>query len=190
MLQRLRKGGSILNRLALAAGLLLAGSLAAPAQTTVFVVRHADRGAAEPDPALTETGQRQAQALATLLRDARVRHIYTTEFQRTGQTAAPTAREAGVKPEVVRQADLDHLTARVRKSCAAGEAVLIVGHRSTVPRIVKALSDTEIQPLGTSEYDRLVVVTLFPDGKSSVVTLRYGIGGGEGLHESKTRKGL
>ena len=164
---RLASGG-----LALA---LLLGASPAPAQTTIYVARHADRGAAEPDPPLTAKGQRRAEALATLLADTKITHIYTTDFIRTQQTAAPLARLTEVTPVVVAQKDFDGLIARVRATARPGESTLVVGHRATVPRIVRALAGREIPPLGSAEYSRLIVITLFADGRSSVVTLRVNL---------------
>jgi len=61
-------------------------------QSTIFVVRHADRYGTEPDPDLTPEGRRQAAALGRLLSDSRIIRIFTTEALRTHQTAAPTNR--------------------------------------------------------------------------------------------------
>jgi len=156
----------------LAVFLLSAGLMFA--QATVFVVRHADRYGAEPDPDITPEGQREAVALAKLLADAKVTHIYTTELVRTQQTAAPTAKEFGVTPVIVSSEKPDELIRRIRGTLREGEATLVVGHRASVPKIVKALTGREVTPLEAGEFDRLEVVTLFPDGKSSVVLLRYG----------------
>jgi len=153
--------------------LVIAGSNA-HGQATIFVSRHADRGPEEPDALLTERGLCQAEALGRLLADAGIRHIYTTELTRTRQTAAPTARASGVEPVVVAQEDLDGLIARVRETARAGEATLVVGHRGTVPRIVKALTGQDIAPLASAEYTRLILITLLADGTASVVTLRQG----------------
>jgi phosphohistidine phosphatase SixA len=154
----------------------LAVATAAFAQSTVFVVRHADRGPEEPDAHLTARGLQQADELAVLLADAGIRHIYTTELTRTRQTAAPTAKQAGVTPVVVSQQDFDGLIAAIRATLRDGEATLVVGHRSTVPRIVKALSGRDIPPLASGEFTRILAVTLLPGGHNSVVTLRYGLG--------------
>jgi len=164
---------SVRQRLALALLPLLAAIPAGlPAQSTIFISRHADRGPEEPDAALTPIGHAQARALAALLADARITRIYTTELARTRDTAAPTARRTGVTPEVVPQTDFDGLIARIRATARPGEAMLVVGHRGTVPRIVKALTGQTVPPLGSGEYTRLIAVTLLPDGQSSVVTLR------------------
>jgi broad specificity phosphatase PhoE len=152
---------------------LAAVALIASAQSTIFISRHADRLGTEPDPALTAVGEKQAEALAHLLQNANIRHIYTTELLRTRQTAAPTAKSSSVKPVIVAQDRFDDLIARIRETATPAGATLVVGHRQTVPRIVKALTGKEITPLGSGEYGRLIVVTLFPDGASSILTLRY-----------------
>lgn len=150
----------------------LFGARRASAQSTVFVVRHCDRGPEEPDAALTPKGLRQAEVLGAMLADAKLTRIFTTELTRTQQTAAPAAKRAGVAPEVVAQTDFDGLITRVRAGLRAGEATLVVGHRGTVPRIVKALAGADIPPLASDEFTRIVVLTLFSDGRSTVVTLR------------------
>jgi phosphohistidine phosphatase SixA len=109
-----------------------------------------------------------------VLGDARITHIYTSEALRTRQTAEPTARKFGVEPVVVDAQDFAGLIRRVRETLRKDEATLVVGHRASVPRIVKELSGEEIPPLEVGEFDRLVVITVFPDGKSGVVTLRFG----------------
>ena len=152
----------------------LLGAVAARAQSTIFVTRHADRGPSEPDPSLTAKGFCQAAALAELLADAKIAHIYTTDLVRTQQTAAPTAKLAGVVPVVIAQEDFDGLIKNIRATLEPGKSTLVVGHRGTVPRIVKALTGQDIAPLDSGEYTRLIAVTLFPDGRSSVITLRQG----------------
>ncbi len=143
-------------------------------QSTVFVVRHADRYGTEPDPDITPEGRREADALAKLLADAKIKHVYTTELVRTQQTAAPTAKEFGISPVVVNSKEPEELIRQVQATLKDGEATLVVGHRATVPAIVKALTGKTVTPLEVGEFDRLEVVTLFPDGRSSVVILRYG----------------
>src|SRR5579859_6072486 len=76
-------------------------SMAAGPNQVIFVVRHAERAAAtDPnaskrmmadDPPLTPAGQARAVRLATMLSAAGIQRIYTTEFQRARQTAAPLA---------------------------------------------------------------------------------------------------
>jgi broad specificity phosphatase PhoE len=56
----------------------------------------------------------------------------------------------------------------------AGGTVVFVGHSNTVPALVKAFSGVDVGEIAHDSYDRMFVVTLRPDGSSSVVRARYG----------------
>jgi len=163
-----------MRKLWLVAIAALCGMQAAVAQSTIFVVRHADRYGTEPDPSITEVGQRQAESLGHLLAETHITRIFTSEALRTHQTAEPTAQRFQVKPVSIDATDVDGLVRQLRQGLHQGEATLVVGHRATVPKIVKALTGKDVEPLTFDEYDRLEVVTLFPNGSSSVLTLRFG----------------
>lgn len=131
----------------------------------VIVVRHAERAdggatpgtsmAASPDPALSEAGKARAEKLAAMLGDAGVAAIYTTEYRRTKDTAAPLAAKIGVTAEVVLARDADALAAKV-KAHKTG-AVLVVGHSNTVPAIIRALGGSAVT-VRDDEYDSLFFV--------------------------------
>jgi len=151
------------------ASFLLAALVAAPTQTTVILVRHAEK-AAEPkeDPVLSDAGMTRAKALALALRDAGVQAILTTSKQRTRSTAQPLADALGVKAQIV-----DAGIAEAIRQHHAGQVVLVVGHSNTVPEIVKALGAPGASLICDEEYDRLFVVTL--DGAAArLVQARYG----------------
>jgi broad specificity phosphatase PhoE len=63
----------------------------------VFIVRHAEKASTGgKDPDLSVQGQKRADALAHILKDSQIRSVFVTEFKRTRETAAPTARAAQV----------------------------------------------------------------------------------------------
>lgn len=148
------------------------------ATTTVIVVRHAEKAAGEgDDPHLSDAGEARAEALAHALERAGVTAVITTQFVRTGETAAPTAREAGVKPEVV-PVEWDSLSRHARAVAAAvmrhpGGVVLVVGHSNTLPTIVAALGGTKPDAICDAEYDRMEIVTV-AGGRARVIESRYG----------------
>jgi broad specificity phosphatase PhoE len=131
----------------------------------VIVVRHAERadgGAGTAgtmttgnDPELSEAGKARADKLAAMLADAGVVAIYTTEFRRTKDTAAPLAAKIGVKVEPVTSKDVSAVVAKI-KSHTTG-AVLVVGHSNTVPQIIKALGGSAVT-MADDEYDSLFFV--------------------------------
>jgi broad specificity phosphatase PhoE len=151
-------------------------ALSAAAQTTVYVVRHAEKADVPPaDPPLTAAGEARARVLADSMKAHGIKAIITTQFLRTKATAAPTAAEFGVTPEVIPATSPQHIqaiAAEVRKH--AGEAVLVVGHSNTVPGIIAALGAAPPAPLCDAEYDNLYIVTLTAGGAATVAREHYG----------------
>ena len=145
-------------------------SAAPAAPTTVFVVRHAEKGEGD-NPSLTAAGLARAEGLARALRSAGVDAVYSTDLCRTAQTADPTARLFDVPIQVLplagaelsgcvpalsqplarlpapsaEEALLPELAARIR-ALPAGSAVLVVGHSNTVPEVVAALGAPSLCP--------------------------------------------
>lgn len=150
-----------------------------PRATTVIVVRHAEKATGQgDDPHLSEAGRARAEALARALSGARVTAIITTQFVRTGETAAPTAKASGVKPEVVPVA-WDSVSRHAAAVAAAvkrhaGGVVLVVEHSNTVPAVVAALGAREPAPICDPEYDRMEIVSIPASGKASVIEARFG----------------
>lgn len=167
---------SWLRRLALALLFTLCASAAVLAQsaTTVIVVRHAEKIDDSADPALSETGNARARALADALTDAGVTAIITTQYERTRRTAAPLSDRLGVAPVVVAasgRSHVDDVAAHVR-NLAAG-TVLVVGHSNTVPAIIRALGGPDVGEIADTSYDDLFVLTLSEEG-TRLIRTRYG----------------
>jgi broad specificity phosphatase PhoE len=133
------------------------------AQGSIFLVRHAERadtaGGGAPmmaaDPSLSDAGRQRAESLATLLKDAGITAIYATEFKRTQETAAPLAKALGLAVTTVPTKDTAGL---IQKLKGATGNVLVVGHSTTVPEIVKALGVTSPVKIDDNEYDNLLIV--------------------------------
>jgi broad specificity phosphatase PhoE len=166
---------------ALVACSLLFGSsgLASAADQVIFVVRHAERadgGAAAGgmmapnDPPLSAAGIERARRLASLLASAGVKSIFTTEFTRTRQTAAPLAEAAQITPSAVSAKDAAALIQKVR---AAAGNVLVVGHSNTVPELLKQLGVNTPITIGENEYDSLFVIVRPGVGEPTLIRLRY-----------------
>ena len=130
----------------------------ASAQPIVVIVRHAEKATnGGNDPDLSSAGQARANQLARILKDSGITAIFTSEFKRTQETAAPTATLIHVTPTVVAAKDIAALVARLHQ--LNGNA-LVVGHDDTIPKIVKALGiDSSIGIPGT-DYSELLIVIL------------------------------
>ena len=119
---------------------------------------------------LSAAGRKRAVRLASMLRDAGVRQIFTSDMTRTRETAAPLASRTGVTAEAI--AAVDALVARLR-SLPGGSVSLVVHHSNTVPAIVEKLGGPRMAAIDEEEFDRLVVLSRLASGKVQVLTLRY-----------------
>jgi broad specificity phosphatase PhoE len=144
----------------LSAILPIAGAIASP---TLYLVRHAERAATSgrvpTDTGLSREGEARAQALANLLKDAGITAIYTSEYRRTQETAAPLAKSLGIRPEVIPADDQRSLVAKLRGSTGN---VLVVGHSNTLPALLNALGINARITIGEGDYDNLFEVKLRP----------------------------
>jgi hypothetical protein len=152
----------------------IATGVRAQATRTVYLVRHADKVSDDTDAPLSEAGRVRAQCLAKTLQDAKIEQIFTSDLQRTQQTAAPLADQLHLKPVAIPISKPADVVTAVRASSA--RSVLVVWHDQTLPGILRGLGAPEITPIGHLEYDRFFVVTLPGDGKDApagFATLRY-----------------
>jgi broad specificity phosphatase PhoE len=138
--------------------LVFVSVLNASAQPVVVIVRHAEKAAdVGNDPDLSTAGRARAEALARMLKDSGITAIFTSEFKRTQDTAAPTATSAHVTPTVVAAKDTAALVAKLHQ--LNGNA-LVVGHGNTIPDIVKALGINSAINIPETDYSELFIVTL------------------------------
>jgi broad specificity phosphatase PhoE len=155
---------------------LLAGSTPAPLRAqseaiVVYLVRHAERGNdGTSDPPITPAGEDRARLLASMLRDAGVTHVHSTDYRRTRATAAPIAEALRLETSLYDARELSALAARLR---AAPGRHLVVGHSDTTTALVRELGGDPGPPIADPEYHRLYVLTLGPQG-TTTVRLRFG----------------
>jgi phosphohistidine phosphatase SixA len=141
----------------------------ASADPFVVIVRHAEK-TADPgkDPDLSAAGRDRAQALAEMLKESSIKAIFTSEFKRTQQTAAPTAKAIGVTPIVVPANDPGALISKLHE--LNGNA-LVIGHGNSIPELLKGLGIDEPIQIQESDYTGFFVVTL--GAKPKLLRLRY-----------------
>lgn len=139
---------------------------------TVLLVRHAQKQDASSDPPLSEAGAARAKDLASLLQGAGVTAIYTTQYRRTIDTAAPLAKATGVEPVVVPGKETASLVERLRAS-TPDDLILVVGHSNTIPEILSALGCKEVVAIADDQYDDLFVVIPRRDWHAAMLRLKY-----------------
>jgi len=125
------------------------------------------------DPALTPQGQARAKTLAKILRKRNINYVYSSNYIRTRDTAAPSAKMAGVEIEIYDPRNLAALAEIIRGQSGR---YLVVGHSNTIRETVTALGGNYTgSPVNEkSEYDRLYELLLRTDGQTSVRLNHYG----------------
>jgi probable phosphoglycerate mutase len=137
----------------------------------VFLVRHAEKVDASDKSELSAAGNERSAALATILRDADIDYVHSTDFTRTRKTASPIAAECGVEVDLYEVGDLPDLAKQLQRN---GGRHLVVGHSNTTPRLVELLGGEPGTEIQEDEYDRLYIVMIGRDGVASTVLMRYG----------------
>ena len=139
------------------------------AAPVVFIVRHAEKASTGgKDPDLSVEGQKRADALANMLKDSQITSVFVTEFKRTQETAAPTARAAHVNPTVIPANDMASLLQKLR--ALKGNA-LVVGHGNTIPDLLKAIGIAT--PVTIPEDDYTEVFAVLPGDAPQLLRLHY-----------------
>ena len=145
--------------------------------TVVYLLRHAEKVGppyenSPPDPALTPGGKQRAEQLVHVLADAGVTRIFSTDYRRTTETVEPLSRRLGLEVESYDPRALAEF-ARLLRSMSG--RVVVSGHSNTTPALVSLLGGESGEPIDEkTEFDRLYVVTLLPDGPATTILLRYG----------------
>ncbi len=138
-------------------------------ESVFFLVRHAEKVDDSEDPPLSEVGQQRAQKLASLLRDAGIQKVYSSDFIRTRNTAAPLVQELGVEMVLYDHNNLPEAARQVRSTPGR---YLIVGHSNTTPEMVRWLGGEPGPDIEDNEYDRLYVL-VHRAGRSTTTLLRF-----------------
>jgi broad specificity phosphatase PhoE len=130
-----------------------------PGITTYYFIRHAEKDRSDPDnpdPELNQRGLGRAMHWAEILKDANINAIYTTDYQRTNMTAAPTE----VKYDLIRQYyDPSMIDIASFKSENQGKNVLVVGHSNTTPDFVnKMIGEEKYGPMDDTDNGSLFIV--------------------------------
>ena len=125
----------------------------------VYIVRHAEKSTNPPkDPDLTADGRERAENLAMLLKNKKIKAVYSTDTRRTRQTAEPFTLQEGLS---IQSYNNDTLQKFLYKILDAEQNALIVGHSNTVIRMLTELDlKPTIKEIPDNDYDNLYMVTL------------------------------
>jgi len=141
------------------------------AQTIIYLVRHAEKDTGS-NPPLTTEGQARAEALAEFLDGKGITEIFSTDYLRTQQTAAPVAQKFNRGVGSYHPNQLKDLANRIRKNKGT---ILVVGHSNTTPELAEIFGADPGEPIAeTWEYDRIYELKLNKGKLESGKILRFG----------------
>lgn len=127
----------------------------------IYLTRHAEKqDDGTRDPSLTKEGQQRAENLVLLLKDKNITQVYSTNYQRTQQTAKPFADHLKVDAKIY---DPQQLQDFANKVLLLSENVLIVGHSNTTPQLAAMLGGDSMSEMSESEYGRIYQLKIVGD---------------------------
>ena len=125
---------------------------------TLYLVRHAEKQAdGGEDPGLTDAGIYRSEQLAKWLQDKDIREVWSSDYQRTRDTAGPLVSALGLEMTLYDPRDLPALSEELLGN---RDNALIVGHSNTTPDLTRLLCQCDISDMDESEYDQLYVVSV------------------------------
>ena len=142
--------------------------------TSFILIRHADITPAPGDPFLNVEGLERADELVRVLSEIELDRVYSTDYNRTTQTALPTADAQGLT--IINYYGFDHdiVIDDILENANEGK-VLIVGHSNTTANFLNALTGTTDYPdLSEDSFDDMFIVSTKSKGHSEVLHIKYG----------------
>ncbi|EDP69855.1 Phosphoglycerate mutase [Flavobacteriales bacterium ALC-1] len=136
--------------------------------TTYYLIRHAEKDQSDKtnrDPHLTEVGLKRADNWAKVFKDVKFDMVYSTNYNRTKETAAPTAKANNVEVSFY---DPRNLNPKEFMAKTKGKTVLIVGHSNTTPMFTNGiLGEKKYDMIAEDNNSNLYIVTVTKDSKTS-----------------------
>lgn len=129
--------------------------------STFYLIRHAEKDRSNPedaDPELNQKGLGRAMHWAEILDAVPLDAIYSTDYNRTSMTAAPTS--------VKKNIDVQYYDPRIVdfnqfKADNLNKNVLVVGHSNTTPEFVnQLLGEEKYSAINDSENGTLFIVQI------------------------------
>jgi len=107
--------------------------------TTYYMIRHSEKDRSDTqnsNPNLNPNGKERAERWATYFNDKNIDAVYSTNYNRTIQTATPTADAYGLE---VKFYDPSSMYDQRFIEETSGKNIVVVGHSNTTPQFVNAI---------------------------------------------------
>lgn len=125
---------------------------------TIYLVRHSEKEiSSNNNPDLTKCGDLRSENLSIFLKDVPLDAVYSTDYQRTKNTAFPTAKSKELKIEYYNPNDLQQFSKLLKN---LKKDVLVVGHSNTTGVLAGLLVGEEIGEFDLNIYNRVYQVVV------------------------------
>lgn len=143
-----------------------------PIVSTFYFIRHAEKDRTDPenpDPELNQDGLNRAIRWAEIFDPIPMDVIYSTNYERTSMTAAPTSVKKNID---VKYYDPNAVDVEEFKLINEGKNVLVVGHSNTIPAFVNKMIDLEkYEDMDDGDNSSLFIVRVI-DGVPTDIRLK------------------
>lgn len=135
---------------------------------TYYLIRHAEKDRGDKknkDPHLTTIGRKRAENWKKHFKGVNFDAVYSTDYNRTKETANPTAKANNLVLHFYNPSDfkIEEFMEKTK-----GKTVLIVGHSNTTPKFANALLvEDKYDDIEDHNNANLYKVTFTKDGKFS-----------------------
>lgn len=136
--------------------------------STLYFIRHAEKDRSDSlnrNPHLNEKGLERADKWRQVFKNVSFDAIYSTDYNRTRETALPTAKNNNLEPKIYNPNNID-----IEKFLFENKEknVLVVGHSNTTPNLVnKILKKNTYKVIEDNNNSNLYIVTVHNNTLSS-----------------------
>ncbi|SNR33666.1 Histidine phosphatase superfamily (branch 1) [Lutibacter agarilyticus] len=138
--------------------------------TTYYFIRHAEKVRTDKtnkNPDLSKQGNSRAENWSVVFETIDFDLIYSTNYNRTIQTATPTALKKQLKIQYYNPSNLYDADFKAKTK---GKTVLIVGHSNTTPKFVNDILEKRVyEAINDNNNDNLYIVTINGTIKNSTL---------------------
>tara|TARA_A100000171_G_scaffold53045_1_gene75786 strand:- start:8090 stop:8608 length:519 start_codon:yes stop_codon:yes gene_type:complete len=137
--------------------------------TTYYLIRHAEKDRTTTnDPGLIAKGKERAIQWAAYFEEVPLDAVYSTDYNRTKETAAPTAKRKSLTVQVY---NADNLYNTEFQEATKGKTILVVGHSNTTPALANTIvGENRFPQISDTENGMIYKVVVSENGITTVTT--------------------
>ena len=125
---------------------------------TIYLVRHSEKESTSNDPQLTQCGEQRSKSLSIFLNDLQLDAIYSTNYNRTKNTALPTALSKELE---IKEYNPEELKDFSKLLIDSKQNALVVGHSNTTGVLAGLLVGEDIGEFDLAIYNRVYQVVIY-----------------------------